>query len=214
MTVKEIVKRIKKAVDIINNRKKEYIESLDFDESMDEDYERHFERLKTRSFSGMKYDSDYDTDFVTSNIYGKVYDNGTIRKKRKAELETQMEDLETFIAQDAYTPEGLENWEEGKGRNAYDMFKAHYKIKEEDFSLQDFANFTQQMSKIKNDLQNYGYEDKKGNVAYINAYMKSSKNQRERFFDVIKESYDEVKKTQTPTYKSILKEAKKRFKKL
>lgn len=215
MTIKEIVGRIKKAVEIINNRRREYIETLDFDESIDEDYERHFERLKTRSFSGMKYDSDYDTEFVTSNIYGKVNDNGKLRKKRKSELQTQMEDLESFIAQDAYTPEGLEKWEEGKGLHAYEMFKEHYGIKEKDFSLQDFAHFTQQMSKIKNDLQNYGYEDKSGNAAYINAYMKSSTNQRERFFDVIKESYDEVKKKyQTPTYKSILKEAKKRFKKI
>lgn len=215
MTIKEIVGRIKKAVDIINRRKKEYMETLDVGESMDYDYETHFERLKTRSFSGMKYDSEYDTDFVTSNIYGKVNDNGKKRKKRKAELQIQMEDLETFIAQDTFTPEGQEAWE-GRGRDAYETFMKHYNVKDDAFSLSDYANMVQQMGKLKNDIQDYGYEDKGGNVAYVNAYLKENKHNRERFFDVIKESYDAVKKKgiKAPTYKSILKEAKKRFKKL
>lgn len=213
-TVKEIMDNIKEAAETINRRKKEYVDS---GEEIDYDYETHFERLKTRSFSSMKHDNEYDADFVNPNIYGRIKDpeTGVLRKKNKQELYTQMRDLQTFVNLDAYTPEGREIWS-GKGTNLYKVFLKHYKLDEEKFTLQDYTNMVGQMEKIKNEIETYGYEEKGANVAYVNAYLSKSKDNRNRFFDVIEDSYKSLKKKgiSTPTYKSILKEAKTRFKRL
>lgn len=211
MNIREISAEIKKLTKEINDRRREYQEEQDLvDLPLNNDYVYRFKALETRGFAKVKNDT------LKANLRGKIYDAKIdgYRFKRKADLEKQLEDLKSFISLDVYTPQGRERFEEA-GRNIYDSFKSHYKAGN-NFDESEWSIMIEQFDMIKNETENYGYEDQKAAAAYIDAYMKSSGAQKRTFGDTIIQAYKNVKKkgVKAPTYKGILSEAKRLMKKM
>ena len=209
MTIREISAEIKRLTKEINDRRKEYQEEQDLvGLPLNNDYNYRFEALETRGFAKIRKDT------LTANLRGKIYDAkiDDYRFKRKADLMQQMQDLKSFISLDVYTPKGKEAFDEA-GRKQYESFKSHFKTGD-DFSEEDWGNFIEQFGMIKNESSMYGYEDSGASAAYVDAYLKANERQRATFGKTIATAYKNLKKknVKTPTYKGILREAKKLMK--
>lgn len=108
------------------------------------------------------------------------------KNKRKAELEKQLFELESFEKKEWFSTKAVKERSE-RAKKAYKTFTDRYG----DISWDEWEDFIDIMNNTKNQLMDYGYEDMGGSIA--RSYSESSDKGKKQFKDYLMDNMQRAK---------------------